>query len=75
MTTIKFYDADGNEFDTGIEQPNDPAFDIQATHEYCQGWNSAINARILNPYGYDNNERAIRWLAGREAALAAFGVK
>lgn len=27
MTTIKFYDADGNEFDTGIEQPNDPDFD------------------------------------------------
>lgn len=45
------------------------------TREYIEGWNSAINARILNPYGYDNNERALRWFAGREAALAAFGVK
>lgn len=26
--TIKFQDADGNEYDTGIEQPNDPDFDI-----------------------------------------------
>lgn len=45
------------------------------TSEYKEGWNSAINARILNPYGYDNNERARRWFAGREAALAAFGGK
>lgn len=28
MTTIKFNDALGNEYDTGIEQPNDPDFDL-----------------------------------------------
>lgn len=29
--TIKFKDADGKEYDTGIEQPNDPDFDISIT--------------------------------------------
>lgn len=37
MTTLKFYDADGNEFDTGIEQPNDPDFDAILAAEYTTG--------------------------------------
>ena len=44
------------------------------TRAYIEGWNSAINACVYNPYGYDNNERALQWDAGRKAALAAFGV-
>lgn len=42
---------------------------------YIEGWNSAINACVCNPYGYDNNERSLHWDAGREAALVAFGIK
>ena len=33
MPTIKFHDADGNEYDTGIEEPNDPDFDPPAISE------------------------------------------
>lgn len=45
------------------------------TRAFIEGWNSAISACVCNPYGYDNNERALQWAAGREAALAAFGIK
>lgn len=44
------------------------------TLEYTYGWNSAMNACVLNPYGYDSNERAVRWEQGRSDALRAFGI-